>query len=145
DESALEKLYIGPDIRVLVARTSPKLPGYAGVPIGLWLCAMRGFVKHRWHQRVEERLGLCREFISVKRYATPSELADLVLASSCTPPFTPWYSLYDRRVLDGGLIEDIPLGGLPQEAGRTLVLLTRKGIAIKSSPEVVYAEPSERL
>jgi predicted acylesterase/phospholipase RssA len=145
DEGALEKLHAGPDIQVLVARTSPKVPGFAGVSIGLSLCAIRCLVKHRWYQRVEERLGLCREFVSVKGCATPSQLADLVLASSCTPPFTPWYSLHGRPVLDGGLIEDTPLSGLPQKAGRTLVLLTAKGIAIKSSAEVVYAEPSERL
>jgi len=94
DESALEKLYAGPDIQVLVTRTSPKLPGYAGLPIGLSLCAFRGLVRHRWCQRVEERLGLCRELIPVKHCTTPSQLADLVLASSCTPPFTPWYFLH---------------------------------------------------
>src|SRR5262249_52841623 len=138
DESALEKLYAGPDIQVLVTRTSPKLPGYAGLPIGLSLCAFRGLVRHRWCQRVEERLGLCRELIPVKHCTTPSQLADLVLASSCTPPFTPWYSLHGRPVLDGGLIEDIPLSGLPQKSGRTLVLLTAKGIAIAKGGQIYH-------
>ena len=81
----------------------------------------------------------------MKRCVSPVELANLVLASSCTPPFTPWYSLHGRPVLDGGLIEDIPLSGLPRKSGRTLVLLTAKGITAKASPDTVYAEPSEIL
>ena len=145
DESALQRLHAGPNIRILVARPSPKLPSYVGLPIGLSLCAFRVFVKHRWYAGLEEQLGLCKEFISVTQCATPSQLADLVLASSCTPPFTPLYSFHDRPVLDGGLIESIPLSGLPQKPGRTLVLLTANGIAIKPSPHIVYAEPSEKL
>jgi len=145
DQGALQDLYAGPNIQVLVTRTSPKLPRYAALPIGLSLCAFRPLVKHRWYQRVEDELGLCKEFISVKQCATPSELADLVLASSCTPPFTPWYSLHGRLVFDGGLTESIPLSGLPREPGRTLVLLTGNAITRKSSPDVVYAAPSERL
>jgi predicted acylesterase/phospholipase RssA len=145
DQRAMETLCTGPDIKILVTRPSPKLPGYGGMTIGLSLCAFRRLVKHRWYRQVEERFGFCREFISVKQCATPSQLADLVLASSCTPPITPWYCLHGRPVLDGGLIEDIPLSGLPQRSGPTLVLLTTQRITIKTSPDVVYVEPSEKL
>jgi len=81
----------------------------------------------------------------MKKCATPDELADLVLASSCTPPVTPWYSLDGRPVLDGGLCESVPLSGLPEKEGKTLVLLTTKGTTINRSPGIVYAEPSQDL
>ena len=83
--------------------------------------------------------------MSVKRCATPEDLADLVLASSCTPPYTPFYSLYGRPVLDGGLTESVPLSGLPEEQGSTLALLTDKAAAMDRVPGVRYAEPSEDL
>src|SRR5436189_2660351 len=109
DQPSLEALYAGPDIQILVTRTSPRLPGYVGMMTGLSVCVFRGFGKHPWYRQIEEGLGFSKEFISVKRCVSPDELANLVLASSCTPPFTPWYSLHGRPVLDGGLIEDIPL------------------------------------
>jgi predicted acylesterase/phospholipase RssA len=145
DQSALEALHAGPAIQLLVTRTSPKLPAYPGVITGLSLCALQSLRHRRWYRQIEGQIGFCKEFISVKSCATPSELADLVLASSCTPPVTPWYSLHGRPVLDGGLTENIPLSGLPQETARTLVLLTAKRSTVHASPHVMYAEPSEEL
>ncbi len=145
DQAALRKLYAGPDIQVLVTRTSAQLPRYPGLVIGLSLCAFPALRTRRGFRRLEAQFGFSREFIPVRNCATPAELADLVLASSCTPPFTPWYSLHGRPVLDGGLSESVPLGGLPQRQGKTLVLLTAKATALNRSPGIVYAEPSQDL
>jgi predicted acylesterase/phospholipase RssA len=144
DQAAMESLMAGPDIQILVTRTSAKLPKYAGALAGLALYGMQGFGVGRGHRRLEE-FSFCKEFVAVKSCATPGDLADLVLASSCTPPFTPFYSLYGRPVLDGGLSESVPLSGLPERRRTTLVLLTARGVPVHRVPGVMYAEPSESL
>src|SRR5260370_12314535 len=126
DQAALRKLYAGPDIQVLVRRTSAQWPRYPGLVIGLSLCAFPALRTRRGFRRLEAQFGFSREFIPVRNCATPADLADLVLASSCTPPFTPWYSLHGRPVLDGALSESVPLCGLPQSQAQTLVLLPSK-------------------
>jgi len=143
DQTALKKLCAGPDIQILVTRTSAKLPRYLGLVIGLSLCAFQALRTRRAYRRFGTQFGFSGEFISVRNCNTPVELADLVLASSCSPPFTPWYSLHGRPVLDGGLSESVPLSGLPEKQGKTLVLLTARGTTVHRSPGIVYAEPSE--
>ncbi len=145
DKAALQELYAGPDIQVLVTRTSTKLSRYPGLLIGLSLRACKALRTHRRYVRFETQFGFFREFIPVKKCATPDELADLILASSCTPPVTPWYSLHGRPVLDGGLCESVPLSGLPGRQGTTLVLLTSKSAPSSCSPGIVYAQPSQDL
>jgi predicted acylesterase/phospholipase RssA len=55
------------------------------------------------------------------------ELADLVMASSATPPFTPVGRFRGRPLLDGGMIDNVPAFVAEAAPGvrRTLVLLTR--------------------
>lgn len=145
DKAALQKLHAGPDIQVLVTRTSSKLPRYLGLAMGLSLSASKAFETRKTYLRLAAQFGFSGEFITVKKCATSAELADLILASSCTPPVTPWYSLYGRPVLDGGLCETVPLSGLPGKQGKTLVLLTSRSATISRSPGIVYAEPSQDL
>jgi predicted acylesterase/phospholipase RssA len=142
DHAAMESLMAGPDIQILLTRTSVKLPKYAGALAGLALYGAQAFSARRGFRRLEE-FAFCKEFVPVNRCATPGALADLILASSCTPPFTPFYSLYGRPVLDGGLSESVPLSGLPSRRGATLALLTERGVNVNRVPGVVYAEPSE--
>lgn len=145
DQVAMESLFAGPDIRILVTRMSAKLPKYPGMLAGLSLCGLQGFGAGRCYRRMEAQFGFRKEFVPVKRCATPAELADLVLASSCTPPFTPFYSLHGRPVLDGGLTESVPLGGLPDKQGLILALLTAKLPKTDRVRGILYAEPSEEI
>jgi predicted acylesterase/phospholipase RssA len=145
DQSTLKTLHDGPDIQVLVTRTSAKLPKYLSVTAALSLLACKTFSSRPWYSRMEADFGFYGEFISAQSCATPAELADLVLASSCTPPITPWFHLHGRPVLDGGLVEGVPLGGLPKKRENTLVLLTARQAALKPLPGVVYAQPSEEV
>ncbi|HTD24659.1 MAG TPA: patatin-like phospholipase family protein [Terriglobales bacterium] len=143
DQSAIEALYSGPEIHVLLTRTSSSLPGYPGILAGLAMCALKGQAESEFYRELEARVGFSKEFVSVKKCRTPAELADLVLASSCTPPVTPLYSLDGRIALDGGLVENVPVSGLPEEPGPTLVLLARKRNQMNGRPGFVYAGPSQ--
>jgi predicted acylesterase/phospholipase RssA len=91
---------------------------------------------------MHKRLGFCGELISVKSCSTPDELANLVLASSCTPPITPWYSIGGRPALDGGLVESIPLSGIPMRQARTLVLLTGARADLPTLEQTVFVSPA---
>lgn len=145
DQASMERLHAGPEIQVLITRTSAELPRYPGLLIGLSLLALGTLRTPQNYARFAARFGFSGEFISAKQCTTAAELADLVLASSCTPPFTPWYSLHGRPVLDGGLCESVPLSWLPETHGRTLVLLTTKDLAKNRCLGVTYAEPSVEL
>jgi hypothetical protein len=143
NQKAIAALHSGPEIQVLITRTCPSLPGYAGVFAGLAICALRGLSLRKTGEAPLARFGFFKEFISVKECRTPSDLADLVLASSCTPPITPLYSFQGRTVLDGGLMESIPLSGLAEDAGPALVLRTTRRKDLKLRPGLVFVEPSE--
>ena len=54
------------------------------------------------------------------------ELVDLLVASSCAPPFTPAESIDGVPCLDGGLVDDVPIGTVADVPGQTLVLTTRR-------------------
>ena len=144
DQASIERLHLGPEIRVLITRTSAELPRYPGLLLG-WLLALGTLRMRESYPRFASRFGFSGEFIRANECATPAELADLVLASSCTPPFTPWYSLHGRPALDGGLCESVPLSWLPETPRRTLALLTTKDTPKDHRPGVLYAEPSVDL
>jgi predicted patatin/cPLA2 family phospholipase len=145
DQTAMESLMVGPDIQILVSRTSIRLSKYSGAAAGLALFAFQAFRTKHTYRRLQARFGFSKEFVAVKKCATSEDLADLVLASSCSPPFTPFYSLHGRPVLDGGLSESVPMSGLPGQQGRTLVLLTEKEEPTARMPGIQYAEPSQYL
>lgn len=125
DAAALERLRAGPDIRVLLAR----LPGWLGprsaVLAGIATYQTERILYNRVHPTFARRLGFFSEVVSVRQCQTAEEIADLVLQSSCTPPFTPVYRRDSRPVLDGGLIDNVPVEAVGSSDGPTLVLLTR--------------------
>jgi predicted acylesterase/phospholipase RssA len=106
----------------------------AGMPIGLstWL-GLAGYAlekkidPRKLHPTAGHRLGFRPLFVDARTCVTPGELADLVLASSATPPFTPVGSFAKQKLLDGGLVDNAPAEHLENHhrVTRNLVLLTR--------------------
>jgi predicted acylesterase/phospholipase RssA len=77
---------------------------------------------------------------------TPEDYIDLVLAASCVPPVLPEGRFGDRNVLDGGLIENIPVRLAENEPGQTLVLLSRKyEREVPQTKNVTWVQPSEQI
>jgi predicted acylesterase/phospholipase RssA len=71
---------------------------------------------------------------------------DLVLAASCVPPVLPEGRFGNRDVLDGGLIENIPVRLAADQPGRTLVLASRKyPHRLPSTERVTWVQPSEPI
>ena len=77
---------------------------------------------------------------------TPQDYINMVLAASCVPPVLPEGRFGDRKVLDGGLIENIPVRLADEQPGETLVLLSRmydRGLPTKRG--VTWVQPSKPI
>jgi len=145
DAEALARLHEGPEIRVLVGRP----PTWAGARTGVALGAA-AFLAEQTRRTVHaswgRRLGFRAEFASVRSCRTPAELAELILASSCTPPLTGFYRRAGAPVLDGGVYDNAPVeAAAPAE--RMLVLLSRHHpeASLPRVPGRTYVQPSEPI
>jgi len=77
---------------------------------------------------------------------TPEDYIAMVLAASCIPPILPEGRFGDRKVLDGGLIESIPVRLAENEPGQTLVLLSQKyDRELPSTKRVIWVQPSQPI
>ncbi len=98
------------------------------------------------HPRWPARLGFQPLVGRANDCQTHEDYIDLVLAASCVPPVLPEGRFGDRDVLDGGLIENIPVRLAADQPGRTLVLASRKyGHSLPSTDRVTWVQPSEPI
>jgi predicted acylesterase/phospholipase RssA len=75
-----------------------------------------------------------------------ADLVDIVLASSCVPPVLPGPPYRGQRVLDGGIIDNVPAHLADGREGHTLVLLSKRYRRPLPVPgQRVYAQPSEPI
>ncbi len=147
DAEALRVLHGGPEIYVQVARLPAWLGPKSGVLAGILAYQFEKKVRKALHPKLGQRVGFRRDVFRVKDCATPEQLADLILASSCTPPFTPVLRLHGQVALDGGMVDNVPVGALDQapggRQGPTLVLLSRRyARPLPVSEEFRYVQPS---
>jgi predicted acylesterase/phospholipase RssA len=147
DEEALERLRGGPELRVLLARP-PRWTGALGaVLLGFGAYTLEKALWAPLHPRLPARLGFTPEVVRVSDCRTPAELADLIVATSCTPPVVPTMYRNGRPALDGGLVDNVPLLAIAEDEGPTLVLLTRRyrPEALRGRPGVTYLQPSRPI
>jgi predicted acylesterase/phospholipase RssA len=83
--------------------------------------------------------------VSVRSCAAPVDLADLILASSCSPPMTSRLMWKGHYVLDGGVVDNVPVCALDDAPGMTLVMLTRRYPALPDTPGRLYVQPSMKI
>ena len=147
DAEALRKLREGPKIHIAISRPpasmGPRTAAIAGIVAYLIDKRVYGCV----HPRLPARLGFSPEILSAQDCDTAESLADLVLASSCTPPFTPIVRVCGQTALDGGLYDNVPAHAISKKDASCLILLTRryKEAAIPKIPCRLYVQPSQPL
>ena len=145
DDRSLATLHAGPDFRVAITRS----PGWLGARSGFFIAGLADALEHVLgppvHPQVAPWLGFRAEYASVRTCRTPEALADLVLASSCTPPFTPMLMQDGKPSLDGGIADNVPVAALADAPGTTLVLLTKRYRRLPAHSQRVYAQPSADL
>lgn len=144
---ALQRLKSGPEIRILLARPPRWLGPTAAVLLGFAAYALEKHTTGPLHPLWGSRLGFRPEIVTVEECRTGEELAEVILASSCTPPILPKMVRHGGPVLDGGLIDNAPLAAIGPGEGPTLVLLTRRYDPAKLSghPDRVYLQPSRKI
>ena len=129
DEGGLERIQAAPfPIWVLASALPWYLPGPLAVSVGLLAYQVeKALYPTRIHPRFGRALGFRPVAIDARSCRTRGELADLVMASSATPPFTPVVTINGEPLLDGGLVDNAPafLGDDVPGATRNLVFLTR--------------------
>ena len=131
------------DLRVAIGRPPPLVGGGLGLILGLACYLASKRAGDPIHPGLARRLGFRAEIASVRGCRTPDELADLILASSCTPPFTSRRTYRGQPAIDGGVVDSAPVFALRGEARRALVLLTRSYRALPARrSDTLYVAPS---
>lgn len=147
DGKAMKTLRRGPEIRIMISRIPSRLGPRSATMIGILAYSVEKRVLQPLHPVWGQKLGFRPEWAVANKCASAGELADLIIASSCTPPFTPIQAWKGAPALDGGFVDNIPVQALPEKPGPTLVLLTRR-YHEKSIPEWgerVYVQPSTEV
>ena len=143
----------GPEIEIGLAKTPRWLGPRLSVAVGLTVYNLEKYFKKSLHPTLGKTIGFTREFIRDQDCASEDDLIELIVQSSCTPPFTPVMYRDGQAVLDGGLVDNVPIDGLslsPEGSPRSkvLVLLTRRysqpDYFVKELPglRLTYIQPS---
>jgi len=142
-EGGLERIRALPFPLLVLTAAYPRLvPGPAMFALGGALYTLERRLRPKnMHPSIATRIGLESVVHDARDCESPEELADLVIASSATPPFTPMGRFRDRTLLDGGLIDAAPahLAEAVEGVTKSVVLLTR------SVPHAYLAHHRDRL
>lgn len=144
DEGMLARLREGPQIRVLLAHPPEHWAPGPAAALGLASYRAEGWITRTVHPTWPRRLGFRSQVVTANDCSSPKELADLILQSSCLPPLVPILRRGGEPVIDGAVIDNVPVG-LVAEARSTLVLLTRQYRKLPRRPGVEYLQPSEKI
>ena len=143
DPDALVRLHLGPEIKVLISCP----PQWASRNVAMLLGAV-AFGVDAWDDEyvdcsVARRIGFKPLYVSVRECTSPESLADLIIASSCVPPLTPQARHNGVAIFDGGLVNNVPIDGVPKAGEQTLVLLTRPFASLPRIEGLTYVQPSQ--
>jgi predicted acylesterase/phospholipase RssA len=140
-----------PEIRIGVSHLPRWLGARSAVAAGLIAYNIEKYVRKTLHPTLGQKLGFKPEFVKAQSCDSIETLADLILQSSSTPPFTPVLRRNGRPVLDGGMVDNVPIGALDATPGLVLVMVTRlyprpqMFVVSESARRRVYVQPSRKV
>lgn len=128
-DGGLERIRRQPfPIYVLASSFPALLPSAMAVTLGISLYSIERSVRRAPHPRSPRLVGFKAIAVDARECETPAELANLILASSATPPFTPLGAFRGQRLLDGGMIDNAPAFVVEErhpETRHSIVLMSR--------------------
>jgi predicted acylesterase/phospholipase RssA len=140
-----------PEIRIGVSHLPRWLGARSAVAAGLIAYNIEKYVRKTLHPTLGQTLGFHPEFVKAQDCATVEDLADLILQSSSTPPFTPILRRHGRPVLDGGMVDNVPVAALDASPGLVLVMVTRlyprerMFVVPHGAQRRLYVQPSRKV
>lgn len=143
NQNSLQQLHKGPEIKIQLSQIPRWLGPKSGAIVGLLAYKIEKQIYKPVHPTYGQKVGFTPVYKTVRECHTPTQLADLILASSCTPPFTPISYFNQKPVLDGGIIDNVPVNAIDTNHGKTLILLTRQYQNLKQSNLRHYVQPSK--
>jgi hypothetical protein len=151
NEGGLERIRAQPYPVLVLTTAFPKhMPAFAAVLLGL--CAYnleKSLRKEMIHPKFGRKVGFRALAFDARDCESPEELADLIISSSATPPFTSLGSFKNNRLLDGGIVDNVPafLADDVNSARKNLVLLTRPypSRVVGRQGSRLYIAPAEPL
>lgn len=137
-----------PEIRIAFARVPRWLGPRSAVGVGLLAYNIEKYWRKPLHPTYGRRLGFLREVARVQDCTDDDDLISLIIASSCTPPFTPIEFRGGRPTMDGGMVDNVPIDAVEDDGSATLVMVTRRYPAHAPVFVVggrVYVQPSRQV
>jgi predicted acylesterase/phospholipase RssA len=130
----------------LMARFPRYLPSSLGTMVAFSIYGLEKHTTGKLHPDWTRKLGFTPIVAGNQDVASIGELVDIVLASSCVPPVLPGNGYRGQRVIDGGIIDNVPAHLANGREGRTLVLLSKQYKRPLPPPATrVYVQPSEAI
>jgi predicted acylesterase/phospholipase RssA len=145
---AFARLNAATDLRIMIARPPRRWPATLAALAGLASYQIEKKLMKRVHPRWGARLGFAAEFVAVRGLPDARALQRVAYASACVPPIIPLQTVGGRPALDGGMVDNAPVGPLAdveRQGGRSLVLLTRRYAAIPAVANRTYVQPSQPI
>ncbi|WP_044350069.1 patatin-like phospholipase family protein [Dethiosulfatarculus sandiegensis] len=145
EPEVFEKIKKGPELRVLAARFPRGVGAIGAVVMGFFCYTLEKHIKKPLHPQWALKAGFKPVVKKLNDCETPEEASKLIIASSATPPFVGPIRLNGHQVLDGGLVDNVPVVALKQNEGPALVLLSRRyppGL-LKGHKGRTYLQPSK--
>ena len=147
DEHFKQILWSAPQIRIVYSVLPGWLGPTTGALLGLSVYSAEKFLFKPLHPRWGRKLGFKPQFGLVQDCKSASELTQLLMASACTPPITRLTYLNERAALDGGMVDNVPVHAIEDDAN-TLVLLSRQypqHAPVFSRNGLMYVQPTQKL
>jgi len=146
NSEALKRFKKGPEIRVLFANPPAYLGALSGTFVGLMSYVIEKHTMHPVHPKMASKLGYKPTVVKLNECSTAEEIADVIMCSSCTPPFLPIMRYNGKISLDGGIIDNVPVSaiGEDEKRGKMLVLMSRihRQDRIPQTSNRLYLQPS---
>ncbi|KAA1190506.1 patatin-like phospholipase family protein [Pseudohalioglobus sediminis] len=131
-------------LEFLMARFPRYLPTTPGTLLAFSLYGVEKHLTGVLHPSWTRRLGFEQLVQGNHDVDSVEELIEIILASSCVPPVLPGNGYRGQRVLDGGIIDNVPAHLADGLEGRTLVLLSKRYPRPLPEPgRRVYVQPSQ--
>ena len=149
-KEAMRQIAEGPELLVSLTRPPARWPHKLAVAVASSVHESERLIRQTPHGRWCRQLGFRQEVVRANDLETGDQLASLLIASGCVPPFIPLQTWDDRPSLDGSLLDNAPAAVLEEkrqgDAGRPiLILVTRRYGRLPERGNRTYLSPSRDL